>query len=156
MIKLRWNPSKRTWTAPIAIPFKQSATFFFRITTSIGSCWVPWTITTSKGIWKGFEKLLKIVVSMFDSLTCKNNNKKNEPTCIYFFCFEENNRFSNFSCRFLNPNIFFQEKVKKAFWNQKFFRPLTVGINCSSDLKIFANSWPSASNLQSFSRSLVH
>ena len=30
----------------------------------------------------------------------------------------------------------------------------TVRINCSSDLKIFANSWPSASNFKSFSRSL--
>jgi hypothetical protein len=37
---------------------------------------------------------------------------------------------------------------------QKLFWPFTVWINCSSDLKIFANSWPSASNLQSFFRSL--
>ena len=27
-------------------------------------------------------------------------------------------------------------------------------MNCSSDFKIFANSWPSASNFKSFSRSL--
>ena len=32
----------------------------------------------------------------------------------------------------------------------------SVTKNCSSDLKIFANSRPSASNLKSFSRTLVH
>ena len=47
-----------------------------------------------------------------------------------------------------------QEKVKKAFCYQKLFWPFTVWINCSSDLKNFANSRPSASNFESFSRSL--
>ena len=47
-----------------------------------------------------------------------------------------------------------QEQVKKAFCYQKLFWPFTVWINCSSDLKIFANSWPSASNFKSFSWSL--
>jgi len=63
--------------------------------------------------------------------------------------------FSNFSCMFLNPNSFFsnlnsnwynfldmrnlQEQVKKAFCYQKLFWPFTVWINCSSDLKNFAN-----------------
>ena len=47
-----------------------------------------------------------------------------------------------------------QEQVKKAFWYQKLFWPFTVWINCSSDLKNFANSRPSASNFKSFSRSL--
>ena len=47
-----------------------------------------------------------------------------------------------------------QEQVKKAFCYQKLFWPFTVWINCSSDLKIFANSRPSASNFKSFSRSL--
>ena len=47
-----------------------------------------------------------------------------------------------------------QEQVKKAFCYQKLFWPFTVWINCSSDLKIFDNSWPSASNFKSFSRSL--
>ena len=37
---------------------------------------------------------------------------------------------------------------KKLFW------PFTISINCSSDLKYFANSRPSASNLKSFSQSL--
>ena len=34
------------------------------------------------------------------------------------------------------------------------FWPFTVWINCSSDLKNFANSWPSALNFKSFSWSL--
>ena len=64
---------------------------------------------------------------------------------------------------FLNPNIFFQfqfymrnlqEQVKKAFCYQKLFWPFTVWINCSSDLKSFANSQSSASNFKSFSWSL--
>ena len=47
-----------------------------------------------------------------------------------------------------------QEQVKKTFCYQKLFWPFTVWINCSSDLKNFANSQPSASNFKSFSRSL--
>ena len=47
-----------------------------------------------------------------------------------------------------------QEQVKKAFCHQKLFWPFTVWINCSSDLKNFANSRPSASNFKSFSWSL--
>ena len=48
----------------------------------------------------------------------------------------------------------FQEQVKKAFCYQKLFWPFTVWINCSSDLKNFANSRPSALNFKGFSRSL--
>ena len=47
-----------------------------------------------------------------------------------------------------------QEQVKQAFCYQKMFWPFTVWINCSSDLKSFTNSWPSASNFKKFSRSL--
>ena len=47
-----------------------------------------------------------------------------------------------------------QEQVKKAFCYQKLLWPLTVQTNCSSDLKIFANSRLSASNFKSFSPSL--
>ena len=47
-----------------------------------------------------------------------------------------------------------QEQVKKAFCYQKLFRPFTVWINCSSNLKSFANYRPSASNSKSFSQSL--
>ena len=70
---------------------------------------------------------------------------------------------------FLNPNIFFnlncncstlldmrnlQEHVKKAFCCQELFWTFTVWINCSSDLKCFANSHHSASNFKRFSQSL--
>ena len=47
-----------------------------------------------------------------------------------------------------------QEQVKKAFCYQKLFWSFTVWINCSSDLKVFANSWLSASDFKNFSRSL--
>ena len=46
-----------------------------------------------------------------------------------------------------------QQQVKKAFCYQKLFWPFTARINCSSDLKNFANSRPSASNFKSFPRS---
>ena len=42
----------------------------------------------------------------------------------------------------------------KIPWFQKLFRSFTVWINCSSDLKNFENSRPSASNFKKFSRSL--
>ena len=47
-----------------------------------------------------------------------------------------------------------QEQVKKAFCYQKLFWPFTIWIDCSSDLKTLANSWPSASNFKSFFPSL--
>ena len=47
-----------------------------------------------------------------------------------------------------------QEQIKKAFSYQKLFWPSTVWINCSSDPKNLTNSRPSASNFNSFSRSL--
>ena len=46
-----------------------------------------------------------------------------------------------------------RNKLKKAFCFQLFWH-FTVWINCSMDFKVFANSWPSASNFKSFSRSL--
>ena len=51
-----------------------------------------------------------------------------------------------------------QEKLgnirKKHSVTRKLFWPFTVWINCSSNLKHFANSRPSASNFKSFSQSL--
>ena len=47
-------------------------------------------------------------------------------------------------------------QVKKEFCYQKLFWHFTVWINCSSDLKTFENSWPSASNLKFFSWLLEH
>ena len=58
------------------------------------------------------------------------------------------------NCSNLLDMINLQEQVKKAFCNQKLFWTFTVWINCSSDLKFFANSQHSASNLKSFSWSL--
>ena len=49
-----------------------------------------------------------------------------------------------------------QEQVKKALCYEKLFWPFTVWINCSSDLKFFSNSQPSALNFKSVSRSLEH
>ena len=64
--------------------------------------------------------------------------------------------FSNLNCNCSNSSYLrnLQEQVKKAFCYQKLFWPCTVWINCSSDLKIFANSRPSDSNFKSFSRSV--
>ena len=81
----------------------------------------------------------------------------------------EKKPFLTFPAYFLIPIIFYnlksncpnfldlrnlQEQVKKAFCYQKLFWPFTVWINCSSDLKNFENSRPSASNFKSFSWSL--
>ena len=43
-----------------------------------------------------------------------------------------------------------QEQDKKAFCYQKLFWPFTFWLNCSSDLKLFANSQPSDLNFKSF------
>ena len=47
-----------------------------------------------------------------------------------------------------------QEQDKKTFCYKTLLWPFTVWMNCSSDLKKFATSRPSASNFKSFSRSL--
>ena len=60
----------------------------------------------------------------------------------------------NYNCSSVLDLRNLQEQVKKAFCYQKLFWPFTVWINCSSDLKNFANSRPSCSNFKSFSRSL--
>ena len=52
----------------------------------------------------------------------------------------------NSNCPDLSDLRNLQEQVKKAFCHQKLFWPFTVRINCSSDLKNFANSMLSASN----------
>ena len=94
-------------------------------------------------------------------------------TFLYFFHFFEGQtiHFSNFSCMFLNPNIFFsnlnsncsnllamrnlQEQVKKAFCYQKLFWPFTVWINCSSDWEKFWNSRLKVENLKRSEKILV-
>ena len=71
-------------------------------------------------------------------------------------CFSIPIIFSNFdfNCSNLSSLRNLQEQVKKAFCYQELFWPFTVWINCSSDLKNFENSRPSASNFKSFSWSL--
>ena len=71
---------------------------------------------------------------------CNKNNFLNFPACFWIPIF-----FSNLNSNCSNSyerNL--QEQVKKAFFffYQKFFWSFTVWINCSSDLKNFANSQP--------------
>ena len=68
-------------------------------------------------------------------------------------CFSMPIIFSNFDFNSSNLSSLWnlQEQVKKAFCYQELFWPFTVWIHCSSDLKNFENSWPSASNFKSFS-----
>ena len=73
------------------------------------------------------------------------------PVCFYIPIISSN---LNFYCSKLLDIKNLQEQVKKAFCYQKLFWTFTVWINCSSDLKIFKNSRPSASNFKSFSWSL--
>ena len=75
------------------------------------------------------------------------------PACFSIPIFFSN---LNFNCSNLSSLRNLQGQVKKAFCYQKLFWPFTVWINCSSDLKNFANSQPSASNFKSCSLSLEH
>ena len=70
--------------------------------------------------------------------------------------FLNSNIFSslNYNCSNLLDPRNLKEQVKKAFCYQTLFWPFTVRINCSNDLKMFANSQPSAWNFKSFSVSL--
>ena len=65
-------------------------------------------------------------------------------------CFSIPIIFSNLNFNCLRSLRNLQEQVKKASCYQKLFWPFTIWINYSSNLKIFANSWPSASNCKSF------
>ena len=56
----------------------------------------------------------------------------------------------NYNCSKLFDMRKLLEQVKKAFCYQILFWPFTVWINCSRDLKNFANSQPSASNFKRF------
>ena len=75
----------------------------------------------------------------------------NFPACFSIPIFFSN---LNYNCSNFLDMINLQEQVKKALCYQKLFWPCTVWINCSSDLKKFSNSRPSASNFKSFSRLL--
>ena len=60
----------------------------------------------------------------------------------------------NSNCSSLLHMRILKVQVKKEFCYKKKSWPFTVWINCSSDLKFFENSWPSAWNFKSFSPSL--
>ena len=80
------------------------------------------------------------------------------PFLTFPACFSIPIIFSNLNsnCSYLPDLRNLQEQVKKAFCYQRLSWLFTVWINCSSDLKNFENSRPSASNFKSFSRSLEH
>ena len=84
---------------------------------------------------------------------CKTNVFVTFPACFLIPTI-----FSNFSfnCSNLLDIRNLQEQVKKAFCYQKLFWPFTSWMNCSIDLKNFANSRPLASNFKRFFQSLEH
>ena len=90
--------------------------------------------------------------------TGQNSNQWKKYKIISFLtfpaCFAIPIIFSKLNYNFSNLSDIrnLQEQVKKALYYQKLFWPFTVWINCSSDLKNFANSRPSP--FKSFSRSL--
>ena len=104
-----------------------------------------------EGSWTERQKLMSFsnVIPIYTVL-----NDGTAPAQCVNLCY----LFSNFSCMVPNPNIFpdlnsnwsifiISEKppgTSKLFW------PFTVRTNCSSDLKTFANSRPSASNFNFF------
>ena len=59
----------------------------------------------------------------------------------------------NYNCSYLSYLRNLKEQVKKLCY-QKLYWPFTVWTNSSSDLKIFANSRPSAMKFKNFSRSI--
>ena len=106
----------------------------FWIMPSLGNGFSPSSDTIPKSIYK----LLKIL-----------NLKK-----LFLHVSKSQYFFFNSDCSNLLYLRNLQEQVKKAFFYQKLFWPFTVWMNCSSDLKNFANSRPSASNFKKLSRSL--
>ena len=112
---------------------------------------------------------LLLLQYLFLSLQLSDWKKETAPILRWFFMKKRKRHFLTFPACFSIPIIFsnlnyncstsldlrnLQEQVKKAFCYQKMFWPFTVFINCSRDLKIFANSQPSALNFKSFSKSL--
>ena len=91
------------------------------------------------------------------SSTFKSKNRLRFQTCNFLIFpagFSIPIFFSNLNsnCSDLLDMRNLQEQVKKAFCYQKMFWPFTVWINCSSDLKKFANSLTSTSKFFSNTR----
>ena len=90
--------------------------------------------------------IFKFILLLFSSFELKFHNDNLIPLRV-FYPIRKN-------CSNLLDLRNLQEQVKKAFCYQQLFWPFTVRRNCSSGLKIFANSQPSASNFKKNSRSL--
>ena len=84
----------------------------------------------------------------------RNSKMASKRTSFLTFpaCFSIPIIFSNlnYNCFNLSDKRNLQEQFKKAFCYQKLISPFTVWINCSSNLKKFANSQPSASYFKGF------
>ena len=108
---------------------------------------------------ESFEKMWKKKLWL-STLPLKSNQRKEKhhwrSLKRYFLtfpaCFSIPIIFSNFdfNCSNLSSPRNLQKQVKKAFCYQELFLPFTVWINCSSDLKKFANSPPLAWNQKVF------
>ena len=111
----------------------------------------------TKFLFCNFQDKLAIVVNetflvFFISWNCDVHGTFNFlafPPCFLILIIFSN---LNSNCSNLLDMRNLQEQVKKAFCYQNLFWPFTVWINCSNDLKNFANSRPSASNFKSFSQ----
>ena len=138
----------------------------------------PWKTDLEQSLPYVFDSFLLVSVSplLLFSKQCSlqlynTKNLHNSRFCNTFYLTfnSKKSEFFQFLCFFLNPSDFFQfeficsyfwdmrnlqEQVEKELYYQKLFWPFTVWTNCSSDLKTFVNSRPSASNFKSFSRSL--
>ena len=85
--------------------------------------------------------------------------KQNWVWVKHWWLLQVSRNFLTCSCRFLHSNYLFQlafklywiwRNLQKSIMIQKSFWPLTVWINCYSDLRHFANSRHSAWNFQTF------
>ena len=125
LVKSQWSLSK------VSVRFKWS----------FGKVFVNywWSITnTCLDVWSLIRPSLKLIFLTF-------------PADFYFPIIFTN---LNYNCSIFWDLRNLQEQVEIAFCYQKLFWPFTVWINCSCELKNFENSWLSASNFKSFSRSL--
>ena len=105
----------------------------------------PMTTTALKGsksLTYHISYYLNEISGMWEHLySSKNVNLLTFPAC---FLIPINLSNLNSKCSDLLDMRNLQEQVEKAFCFQNLFWPFTVWIDCSSDLKTFANSRPSA------------
>ena len=103
---------------------------------------LPWeknVLVIEKNFWNSRPRICKI----FEIIrTIYSNSERSDNFLTFPACFSIPIIFSNFdfNCSNLSGMINLQEQVKKALCYQKFFWTFTVWIDCSNDLKYFANS----------------